>query len=105
QAIMPSYNEIDGVPSHGNRWLLTGILREEWGFKGALTSDYFALREMITRHHIFDNLDDVAVRALGSGVDVELPDGLAYQRLPALVRAGRVKEAQVDEAVRRILAM
>jgi beta-glucosidase len=105
QAIMPSYNEIDGTPSHGNRWLLTGVLRDEWGFRGALTSDYFALREMITRHHIFDNLDDVAVRALDSGVDVELPDGLAYQRLPALVRSGRVKEAQIDDAVRRILAM
>jgi beta-glucosidase len=104
-AIMPSYNEIDGVPSHGNRWLLQGILRGEWGYQGALTSDYFAIREMITRHHVVDNLDDAAVRAMDAGVDVELPDGEAYKRLPALVHAGRVSQAQIDAAVRRILTM
>jgi beta-glucosidase len=86
-AVMPSYNEIDGLPSHANRWLLTDVLRGEWGFKGATTSDYFAIKELITRHHIVDNLDDAAVRAMDAGVDVELPDGAAYKRLPELVRS------------------
>jgi beta-glucosidase len=104
-AVMPSYNEIDGVPSHGNRWLLTGVLRGEWGYKGALTSDYFAIDQLMSLHHVVDNLDDAAVRALDAGVDVELPDGDAYKRLPALVRSGRVTEAQIDAAVRRILTM
>jgi beta-glucosidase len=104
-AVMPSYNEIDGVPSSGNRWLLRDVLRGEWGFKGATTSDYFAIRELITRHHVAADLDQAAVRAMDAGVDMELPDGLAYKRLPALVQAGKVSQAQVDEAVRRILTI
>jgi beta-glucosidase len=105
RAVMPSYNEIDGVPSHANRWLLTGVLRGEWGYQGAVTSDYFAIRELVVRHHMFDNLDDAAVAALNAGVDVELPDGEAYLRLPALVKSGRVQMAQIDAAVRRVLTM
>jgi beta-glucosidase len=104
-AVMPSYNEIDGAPSHGNRWLLHDVLRGEFGFKGALTSDYFAIDQLMSLHHVVDNLDDAAVRAMDAGVDVELPDGDAYKRLPALVKAGRVSEAQIDAAVRRILTM
>jgi beta-glucosidase len=104
-AVMPSYNEIDGVPSSGNRWLLRDVLRGEWGFKGATTSDYFAVRELITRHHVAADLDAAAVRAMDAGVDMELPDGLAYKRLPALVQAGKVSQTQIDEAVRRILTI
>jgi len=104
-AVMPSYNEIDGVPSSGNRWLLRDVLRGEWGFKGATTSDYFAIRELITRHHVAADLDAAAARAMDAGVDMELPDGLAYKRLPALVQAGKVSQAQIDEAVRRILTI
>ena len=104
-AVMPSYNEIDGVPSSANRWLLRDVLRGEWGFKGATTSDYFAIRELITRHHIAADPDGAAVRAMDAGVDMELPDGLGYKRLPDLVKAGKVSQAQVDEAVRRILTI
>ncbi|HEY0435767.1 MAG TPA: glycoside hydrolase family 3 protein, partial [Phenylobacterium sp.] len=103
RAVMPSYNEIDGVPSHANHWLLTEVLRGEWGFKGAVTSDYFAIRELRDRHKMVPNLDDAAVTALNAGVDVELPDGEAYSRLPQLAQAGRVSVAQIDAAVRRIL--
>ncbi len=105
QAVMPSYNEIDGVPSHANHWLLHDVLRGEWGFKGALTSDYYAISELIARHHIVPDLPGAAVRAMDAGVDVELPDPAAYADLPALVRAGRVPQASVDDAVRRILRM
>jgi beta-glucosidase len=105
RSIMPSYNEIDGVPSHVNKWLLGDVLREEWGFKGALMSDYFAIRETITRHKMYADIKDAAVAALNAGVDVELPDGEAYNHLPDLVRAGRVSEAQIDTAVRRVLTM
>ncbi len=100
RAVMPSYNEVDGVPSHVNRWLLTGVLRGEWGFQGAVTSDYFAIRETVTRHRMFETLDEAAAAALHAGVDVELPDGEAYERLPALVRAGRAPQAEIDAAVR-----
>ncbi|MGC1303593.1 MAG: glycoside hydrolase family 3 N-terminal domain-containing protein [Caulobacteraceae bacterium] len=105
QAVMPSYNEIDGVPSSANKWLLTDVLRGEFGFKGATTSDYFAIKELITRHHIAADFDGAALRAIDAGVDMELPDGEAYARLPALVRAGRVPVAKIDTAVRHILTM
>ncbi|RYE03218.1 MAG: glycoside hydrolase family 3 protein, partial [Sphingomonadales bacterium] len=104
-SVMPSYNEIDGIPSHANRWLLHDVLRGEWGFKGVVLSDYFAIRELMTRHHLFDNLKDAAVRALDATVDFETPDGEAYALLPELVREGRVDIAQIDESVRRILRL
>lgn len=104
-SVMPSYNEIDGVPSHANKWLLTDVLRGEWGFKGATLSDYFAIREMVTRHKMFETGDDAAVAAMNAGVDVELPDGDCYNALPALVRAGRISQDQVDAAVRRVLRL
>lgn len=104
-SIMPSYNEIDGIPSHANRWLLNDVLRKEWGFQGVLLSDYFAIRELNTRHSMFDNLADAAVRALDATVDFETPDGEAYHHLPQLVREGRVDIKQIDDSVRRILRM
>ncbi|OHB31953.1 MAG: beta-glucosidase [Phenylobacterium sp. RIFCSPHIGHO2_01_FULL_69_31] len=105
RAVMPSYNEIDGVPSHANRWLLHEVLREEWGFQGATLSDYFAIREMVTRHKMYETPDDAAVAAIKAGVDVELPDGEAFNRLPELVRAGRISQAEIDAAVRRVLTL
>lgn len=104
-SVMPSYNEIDGVPSHANRWLLTDVLRGEWGFKGATVSDYFAIRELVGRHKMFANLEEAAARAIGAGVDSETPDGAAYALLPKLVRDGKVPQKQVDDAVRRMLQL
>lgn len=105
RSIMPSYNEIDGVPSHANRWLLTEVLREEWGYVGSVQSDYFAIHEMSTRHRMTDKVEDTAVMALHAGVDVELPDGNAFALIPDLVRAGRIPMAEVDAAVSRVLRM
>ncbi|MDQ8758098.1 glycoside hydrolase family 3 N-terminal domain-containing protein [Sphingosinicella sp. LHD-64] len=105
RAVMPSYNEIDGVPSHANRWMLHDVLRQEWGFRGAIVSDYFAIREMVTRHRMFPDISDAAVAAMNATVDVETPDGEGYLHLPELVRQGRVSEARIDDAVRRILRM
>ncbi len=104
-AVMASYNEIDGLPSHANRWLLHDVLRDEWNYKGAVVSDYFAIRELNTRHKMFGSIQEAAVRALDAGVDIELPDGEGYNHLPDLVRAGTITEAQIDEAVRRLLTM
>ena len=103
-AVMPSYNEVDGVPSHANRWLLTKVLREEWGYKGLTVSDYFALNELIVRHHLVRDLQGAALRGIKAGVDVETPDGAAYPNLPVLVKAGAVSMAEIDAPVRRILA-
>lgn len=104
-SVMASYNEIDGIPSHANKWLLTDVLRGEWGFQGAVVSDYFAIRELMTRHHMYKDPKDAALRAIDAGVDVETPDGEAYANLVALVKEGRLSQGAIDNAVRRVLRM
>ncbi|MTV36804.1 glycoside hydrolase family 3 N-terminal domain-containing protein [Duganella radicis] len=103
--VMPSYNEIGGVPSHASHWLLHKVLREEWGFKGITVSDYFGINELITRHKLAATPKEAALRAIKAGVDVETPDGLAYKELGALVKEKRVSEAEINVVVRRILTM
>ncbi len=104
-AVMPSYNEIDGLPSHANRWLLTDVLRGEWGFGGAIVSDYGAVDELQKIHHVAADLPDCARQALHAGVDSELPDGISYRTLADQVRAGTVSRAAVDAACARMLAL
>jgi beta-glucosidase len=102
-SVMPSYNEIDGVPSHANRWLIQKVLREEWGFDGYASSDYFGVAELIRRHHVAANEADAALRAINTGVDMELPYIECYNTLVQQVRDGRVPEALIDKAASRIL--
>ncbi|KQM91807.1 MULTISPECIES: glycoside hydrolase family 3 N-terminal domain-containing protein [Sphingomonas] len=104
-AVMPSYNEIDGVPSHANRWLLNDVLRGEWGFDGAIVSDYAAIGELASLHHIAADKAEAARLALAAGVDSDLPDGEAYRSLADQVRAGRVAIEAVDAACRRMLTL
>lgn len=104
-AVMPSYNEIDGVPSHANRWMLDTVMRGEWGFKGVTVSDYGAIEELATRHKLAANLKDAAVLAIHAGVDIETPDSTAYLHLPELVREARVSMQEIDAAVRRVLRL
>jgi beta-glucosidase len=104
-AVMPSYNEIDGVPSHANRWLLGDVLRGEWGFGGVIVSDYGAVEELETIHHVAGDRRAAARAALAAGVDSNLPDGGAYRTLADQVRAGSVAQAAVDAACARILAL
>ncbi|MES2444836.1 MAG: glycoside hydrolase family 3 N-terminal domain-containing protein [Pseudomonadota bacterium] len=104
-SVMASYNEIDGIPSHASKWLLTDVLRGEWGFKGAVVSDYFAVRELVTRHKMYKDVKDAGARAINAGVDVETPDGEGFNHLLELVREGRVSEETINNAVRRVLTM
>lgn len=101
--VMPSYNEIDGIPSHSNRHLLGDILRREWGFQGAVTSDYFGITELRTVHHLVPDNAAAARLALDAGVDIELPFFAAYPSLIEAVHQGQVSEAQIDRAVARLL--
>jgi beta-glucosidase len=105
QSVMASYNEIDGVPSHANSWLLNRVLRGEWGYQGAIVSDYYAIRELVSRHKMFGDIGEAAERSIKSGVDVETPDPEAFERLPSLVRNGHVPMRLVDDAVRRVLRL
>jgi beta-glucosidase len=105
QAVMASYNEIDGVPSHVNRWLLQDILRGEMGFKGAVVSDYFAIKELIDVHHTTTDPIAAAVRALKAGVASDLPDGESYALLPKALSEGRIAQADIDKAVADMLRL
>ncbi|HEV3469472.1 MAG TPA: glycoside hydrolase family 3 N-terminal domain-containing protein [Pyrinomonadaceae bacterium] len=102
-SVMPSYNEIDGVPSHANHWLLQKILREEWGFRGHVVSDYYAIPQMESLHHVAADKAEAARLAVEAGVDIELPDPDSYPLLVQLVRDGKVSEATLNQAVARNL--
>jgi beta-glucosidase len=107
-SVMASYNEIDGVPSHANKWLLRDVLRKEWGFKGFVVSDYFAIRELNERPAFFGNYlaedgKQAAVLAAKAGVNIELPDPDCYPNLVELVRKGELKESLLDELIAPML--
>lgn len=108
-SVMPSYNEIDGVPSHANRWLLDDVLRREFGFQGFTVSDYFAITELresktnATSHHVARDAAHAATLAVRAGVDIELPDPDCYPLLVDLVRNGTVAESLLDERLRPVL--
>ncbi|ASU33105.1 glycoside hydrolase family 3 N-terminal domain-containing protein [Mucilaginibacter xinganensis] len=104
-SVMPAYNEIDGVPAHASNFLLKQVLRREWGFKGYVFSDYEGLKMLYTFHHIAAGPGDAAIRGLQAGVDLEAPSPDTYDKLADLVKAGRVKEADIDSAVARILTV
>jgi beta-glucosidase len=102
-SLMPSYNEVDGVPSHANQWMLREVLRGEWGFDGTIVSDWGAIPELASAHHVAADAAGAARLALAATVDVDLPDIAAYQHLVDEVKAGRVHERAIDAAVRRLL--
>ena len=104
RSVMSSYTEIDGVPVAADPSLITGVLRELWGFDGTVVADYFGVAFLRLLHHIADDLGEAAGLALTAGVDIELPTGDAYTApLAEAVRAGRVDESLVDRAVLRVL--
>ncbi len=104
-SVMAAYNEIrGGVPCHINRWLLTKVLREEWGFDGYVTSDGGALEMLVSFHHVAADYAEAARLALAAGVDFDLSNGAVYRTLADQVRQGEVAEAELDRAVGRILA-
>jgi beta-glucosidase len=107
-SVMASYNEIDGVPSHANKWLLRDVLRKEWGFKGFVVSDYFAIRELHERPELFGNhlaadSKEAAALAVKAGVNIELPDPDCYPNIAELVRKGILKESMLDELIAPML--
>ncbi len=102
-SVMASYNEIGGVPSHTNRWMLHDVLREEWGFDDVIVSDWFAIYQLISRHSVAKDTADAARQALDATIDIDLPDGASYPTLLEQVRDGTVSEEAIDKAVRRLL--
>jgi len=102
-SVMASYNEIDGVPSHANKWLLEKVLRQEWGFKGYVVSDYYGIPQLESLHHVAADKKEAAKLALETGVDIELPDPDCFPILVQLVKEGKVAGSTIDRAVARNL--
>ena len=101
--VMATYNEIWGMPAHINKYLLTDILRKEWGFKGVVVSDYFAVRDVSTLHKVTPSYDSAAVLAFKAGVDIETPDPDCFKNLKLAVAAGKISMKELDDAVIKIL--
>lgn len=101
-SVMASFNEIAGVPMHANGPLINGVLRGEWGFDGVLVSDYTGVMELM-HHGIAANPAEAGARALNAGVDIDMVSEIYRKDMPKAVRAGKVSEATVDDAVRRVL--
>lgn len=104
RSVMHAYTEIDGVPVASDPTLLTGLLRDRWGFDGTVVADYYGVAFLHVLHHVARDLGDAAGQALEAGIDIELPTGDAYGRpLADRIRAGEVDEALLDRAVLRVL--
>lgn len=102
---MASYNEIDGIPSHINHWLLDRVLRQEWGFDGYVVSDGGGLQMLYQTHHVAADKEEAARKALAAGVDFDLSDGSVYRTVLEQVKDGRIPVAQLDRSVRRVLGV
>ena len=103
-SIMAAYNSFDGLPCSCNPWLLSEVLREEWGFQGYVVSDYGSVIHILEKHHVARDKQETAKRAVESGMDVELPQAECFAS-PMLegIRDGSISKEAVDEAVRRVL--
>lgn len=102
--LMTSFNEIDGVPSTGNRWLLKDILRDEWGWDGMVVTDWNSAGEMIA-HGFSRDLEHSAEQAVNAGVDMDMMSFGFISHLEQLVKDGAVSEKEIDRAVRNILVL
>ncbi len=107
-SVMASYNEVEGVPCHGNRWLLRDVLRKEWGFTGFVVSDYHGILELNEKphthgHFVAANKLEACALAVKAGVNIEFPEPDCYLHLVELVRGGVLAETELDELVAPML--
>ena len=101
---MASFNEINGVPSTGNKWLMTDLLRKDWGFNGFVVTDYTGINEMVA-HSIVRNDKEAGELAANAGIDMDMTGGIYNQYLVQSVKEGKVSEENIDRAVASILEM
>lgn len=101
---MASFNEINGVPSTGNKWLMTDLLRNQWGFNGFVVTDYTGMNELVA-HSIVNNEKEAGELAANAGIDMDMNGAIYSKYLVESVKEGKVPEAQIDRAVKSILEM
>ncbi len=102
-SVMASFNEINGVPATANRWLLTDVLRKQWGFDGLVVSDYTGVNELIA-HGIGKDLQDVSAQSLNAGLDMDMVGEGFLTTLKKSLKEGKVTEAKITQAARKVLA-
>ena len=102
--VMTAFNDNDGIPSTGNKYLLKEVLRDEWKFNGFVVSDWTSIAEMIA-HGFAEDLKEAAEKAINAGVDMDMVSTAYFQHLQALIKEGKVKEQTIDDAVRNILRL
>jgi len=100
-SVMASFNEVDGIPATANKWLMTDVLRKQWGFKGFVVTDYTGINEMVD--HGLGNLQTVSSLALKAGIDMDMVGEGFLTTLKKSLQEGKVTLAQIDAACRRIL--
>ena len=101
ESVMASFNEIDGIPATANKWLLTDVLRNQWGFKGFVVSDYTGISEMI--NHGIGDYQTVSAKALEAGTDMDMVSEGLLNTLGQSLKEGKITEQQINDACRRIL--
>ena len=102
--LMTSFNEIDGIPSTGNKWLLKDVLRDEWGWEGMVVTDWNSAGEMIA-HGFSRDLKHTTEQAVNAGVDMDMMSYGFIQYIEELVKEGKISEKEIDRAVRNILKL
>lgn len=103
-SIMSAFNSLNGVPTSANPFTLRQILRDEWGFRGVVDSDWESVREII-HHGIANDRETAALKAFMAGVDMDMVSSVYHDHLAGLVRAGKVPESRIDESVRYVLRL
>lgn len=102
-SVMNSYADIDGEAPAASKWLLTEVLRDQWGFEGTVVADYWAVAFLEKMHRVAEDQAEAARLAISAGLDVELPHTGGYRTLAQQVRDGKLEEAVLDRSVRRVL--
>lgn len=104
KTLMTSFNSLNGIPSAGNKWLVDGILREEWGFDGVVISDYASFKEMVVHGYAADE-KEAAYRAMEAGGDIEMSSTTYVRFLEELIDEGKIPMERLDRAVMRVLKL
>lgn len=100
-SVMASFNEVDGVPATASKWLMSDVLRDQWGFDGFVVTDYTGISEMVD--HGIGDLQQVSARALKAGIDMDMVSEGFLSTLPQSLKEGKVSQADIDQACRRML--
>jgi beta-glucosidase len=104
-SLMMSHNELNGIPCHSNEWLMTDVLRKEWGFKGFIVSDWMDIEHLYDLHATAENLKEAFYQSIMAGMDMHM-HGIHWNELVSeLVKEGRIPESRIDESVRKILTI